>query len=245
MYPPFPWIPRGFRGCLPQICHTLVLDFDAQLLGELPHGHGVGGACVQPGLCFDLGQNFCLFRGQSKRYWDRSGNRRHDQRIGTPVCALHICGRILLHHRYVCMQYWYACKRLLERRTGLVMLRFPDSVISPPEREIRHEGHGGTPKYAMCITPFVRDSVPAEVDVLISTQIKSITGYGLSGVDLQEDFCHAYSLDSVRHSLCRLRFRRYGTPFAAGRAGGRTDAHLPRTPLRYKQITDSSEVGCA
>jgi hypothetical protein len=96
----------------------------------------------------------------------------------------------------------------------------------------------------MGMPPFVRNSIAAEVAMLISSQKESLPGYGLSGTDhLLEDSCHAHCDYRFRPSLYRPGFRRYRSPIDATRGTDeRPHAHLSAAHLRRRPVNQSGGV---
>jgi hypothetical protein len=248
MRPDFPCNPPKFGGALPQICHTSFVswDLDSPLFRERSHRQDEHLPLRDTRILQQRVSKRHLFGGQAKRYRDRSGNRWHDQRIGTPVPVSATCGRILLHHRYKCMQYWYARKQRLDRRTGpVVLFGFPPSVIHTAERESAYKSHLGICRYDNCMAPFVIDSVPLGVSMAFSGLNASLPRYGLSGTKLLEGFSHAHSVDSLRCHLYRLRLRRHRAPVDAAVGARQHHAHLSGASLRFPQINQLCGVGRA
>lgn len=247
MRPLFPDIPLRFSRGLPQICHTSFVswDLDSPLFRERPHRQNEHLALRDARILQQRVSKRHLFGGQAKRDRDRSGNRRHDQRIGTPVPVSATYGRILLHHRYVCMQYWYARKRYLDRRMGPVVVSgFPHLVIHPAGRDCARRSHLAIYGYDNHMAPFVIDSVPVGVIMAFSGLNMGLPGYVLSGLaNSLEEYSYASSVDSLRCSLHRLRLRRYRAPVDAAGGARQHHADLSGAPLPYRQINHPCGVG--
>lgn len=233
---------------VPQICHASFVswDLDSPLFRKRSHRQNEHWALADARIVQQQFHERHLFGGQAKRYRDRSGNRRHDQRIGTPVPVSATCGRILLHHRYICMQYWYARKRRLDRRTGpVVIVGFPPSVILTTKRELARKSHLAIHGYDNRMASFVIDSVPVGVIVAFSGLNMGLPGYVLPGLpNSLEEYSYASSVGSLRCSLHRLRLRRYRAPVDAAGGARQHHADLSGAPLRCRQVNPPLGVWC-